>query len=378
MAAIARITAYNNEMNILESLLHHAARFLPAIITLIIFSALIWWLVHFTNKRQALADYRRTLAPQFLMVALAVIGLLIFSLTLPFSDTTRGQVVTLVGVILTGIIAISSTTFVTNAMAGLMLRWIRHFKAGDFIEVNGLFGRITERGLFHTEIQNEERDLITFPNLYLIANPTTVIRSSGTIISASLSLGYDIAHQRIEDLLQKAARETGLTEAFVHITELGDFSVGYKISGFLTETKQLLSARSNLKRNILDVLHLADIEIVSPNFMNQRVLHEKATIIPQKIGAQKMPAATRTAAPESVMFDKAESAEEMDQWQERHDGLAKKLEELKKGNDEAEQTQVKLIEEEMTRIKQKMEAYLQAQKTDEGLEGKVEPSRTDR
>jgi hypothetical protein len=215
------------------------------------FSALIWWLVRFTNKRQALADYRRSLAPQFLMVALAVIGLLIFLLTLPFSDTTRGQVVTLVGVILTGIIAISSTTFVTNAMAGLMLRWIRNFKAGDFI-------------------------------------------------------------------------------------------------------------------------------IVSPNFMNQCVLHEKAITIPQKLEAQKMPAATRTTAPESVMFDKAVSAEEMAQWQERHDELAKKLEELKKGNDEAGQTQVKLIEEEMTRLKQKIEAYLQAQKRDESQGGKVEPSRTDR
>ncbi|MEE4600697.1 MAG: hypothetical protein V2J65_05410 [Desulfobacteraceae bacterium] len=68
----------------------------------------------------------------------------------------------------------------------------------------------------------------------------------------------------------------------------------------------------------------------------------------------------------------------MDQWQERHDGLAKKLEELKKGDDQAGQAQIKLIEEEITRIKQKMEAYLRAQKTDEGLEDKVEPSRTDR
>ena len=55
--------------------------------------------------------------------------------------------------------------------------------------------------------------------------------------------------------------------------------------------------------------------------MNQRVLHENAIIIPQKIVAQKMPTATRAAAPESVMFDKAESAEEMDQWQKRHDAL---------------------------------------------------------
>ena len=60
------------------------------------------------------------------------------------------------------------------------------------------------------------------------------------------------------------------------------------------------------------------------------------------------------------------------------DALAKKLELLKKGNDEAGQTEVKLIEEEMTRIKQKIETYLQAQKKDEGLEGKIEPNRTDR
>ncbi|MGD8295190.1 MAG: hypothetical protein PVG26_04245 [Desulfobacterales bacterium] len=120
------------------------------------------------------------------------------------------------------------------------------------------------------------------------------------------------------------------------------------------------------------------IEIVSPNFMNQRVLHEKTIIIPQKIEAQKMPGATPSTAPKSVMFDKAESAEEMDQWQERHDALAEKLDALKKGNDDTWQTQVKLIEEEMTRLKQKMEAYLQVQKQDEGVDGKVEPSRKDR
>lgn len=367
----------NYEMNIFESILHSAGRLLPAICTLIFFGGLLWWLLSYSNKRQALVDYRRTLAPQFLMVVIAVIGLLVFLLTLPFSDTTRGQVVSLAGVILTGIIAISSTTFVTNAMAGLMLRWIRFFKTGDFIEINGLFGRITERGLFHTEIQNEERDLITFPNLYLIANPTTVVRSSGTIISSTLSIGYDIPHLQMEELLQKAARQTGLTEEFVHITELGDFSVSYKISGYLSETKQLLSARSNLKRNILDELHQAGIEIVSPNFINQRVLHEKETIIPKKQESRKVVAAPPATAPETVMFDKADSAEEMDQWQKKYDGLTRQIEELKKVNDETGQAQIKLLEEEMTDIEQKIEAYHRELKADENVESRIEPKSSD-
>jgi hypothetical protein len=53
------------------------------------------------------------------------------------------------------------------------------------------------------------------------------------------------------------------------------------------------------------------------------------------------------------------------------DGLARKLEELKKSDDQAGQTQIKPIEEEMTRIRQKIEAYLQAQKTDEDQGGKI-------
>lgn len=357
----------------LESILDTAGRLLPAICTLFLFGGLLWWLFSYSNKRQSPGNYHHTLVPQFLMVAIAVIGLLVFLLTLPFSDTTRGQVVSLAGVILTGIIAISSTTFVTNAMAGLMLRWIRFFKTGDFIEINGLFGRISERGLFHTEIQNEERDLITFPNLYLITNPTTVVRSSGTIISSTLSLGYDIPHQQIEELLQKAARQTGLTEEFVHVTELGDFSVSYKISGYLPETKQLLSARSNLKKSILDELHQAGIEIVSPNFINQRILHEKETIIPQKQKSRKIVTAAPAAAPEAVMFDKADNAEELDQWQKKRDDLTRQIEELKKVKDETVPGRIKLLSEEMNHIEQKIEAYHQQLEADEGRESRVEP-----
>ncbi len=357
-------------MSIFESILQTALHFLPALCALLFFGGLIWWLVNYTNKRQALVDYRRTLVPQFMMVAIAVIGLLVFLLTLPFSDTTRGQVLSLAGVLLTGIIAISSTTFVTNAMAGLMLRWIRPFKAGDFIEINGLYGRITERALFHTEIQNEERDLITFPNLYLIANPITVVRSSGTIISATLSLGYDIAHQRVEELLKKAALQTDLTDPFVHITELGDFSVNYKISGYLLETRQLLSARSNLKKNVLDVLHGADLEIVSPGFMNQRVLHNEETTIPKK-QTPVTEAVEESKAPETVMFDKANSAEEMGHLQKKYDKLTEQVKQLKTVKDEEGQEQIKIIEIEMVHLKQKIELFHQALLADEDDDRKI-------
>ena len=79
-------------------------------------------------------------------------------------------------------------------MAGLMLQVAKSFSPGDFVRVGEYFGRVTERGLFHVEKQTEDRDLTTLPNLHLATNSITVVHSAGTIVSAELSLGYDVSH----------------------------------------------------------------------------------------------------------------------------------------------------------------------------------------
>ncbi|WP_405226621.1 mechanosensitive ion channel family protein [Lentisalinibacter sediminis] len=249
---------------------------------------------------------------QLVMLLLTAAGLLLVVLLLPMSDNTRGQVLSLIGIVLTAVIALSSTTFVANAMAGLMLRMVKSFRPGDFVSVGEEFGRVTERGLFHTEIQTEERDLTTIPNLYLVTNPVTVVHYSGTMIAASLSLGYDVAHRRIETLLKEAASDAGLEEPFVQVRELGDFSVTYRVSGFLAEVKHLLTARSNLRRAILDTLHGAGIEIVSPTFMNQRRIGDGVQVMPPEADGGSAPRKPAPAEekPEDRIFDKAEEAGE--------------------------------------------------------------------
>ena len=54
-----------------------------------------------------------------LIVLAAIVGLI---LTLPIDTDTRGQLLTLMGLLLTAIITLSSPTIATNAMAGFMLR----------------------------------------------------------------------------------------------------------------------------------------------------------------------------------------------------------------------------------------------------------------
>ena len=260
-------------------------------------------------QRNAAKVAGRQFRNQLIMTGIGFCGLLTVILGLPIDTTIRGQLLTLIGIIISAAIALSSSTILGNAMAGVMLKTLRNFHSGDFIKVGEYFGRVTERGLFHTEIQTADRDLVTLPNLFLATTPVTVVRSSGTIISSTVSLGYDIPHARIEELLLKAATDIGLQDSFVQVLDLGDFSVNYRVAGLLEEAKKLLSYRSRLRISILDTLHLGGVEIVSPNFQNLRDFNPEKNFIPAAVRATNDQPAD--AAPVDVVFDKAEVAESL-------------------------------------------------------------------
>jgi len=265
---------------------------------------------------------------QLIILFLSLVGLVAIIIALPIKESTTGQLLSFLGLLLSAAIALSSTTLLGNILAGLMLRAIKNFRPGDFVRIGEYFGRVSERGLFHIEIQTEDRDLTTVPNIYLVSNPVKVIRTSGTLITADVSLGYDIRRKLVESALLEAAKSSGLEDPFVHIMKLGDFSVTYRVAGLLTDVKSLISARSRLQGNVLDHLHHNGIEIVSPNFMNQRVLPLEKTFIPDT-GSDLLTAGAPESTPEKVLFDKADEAESLEKLRFRREELERELEKLK-------------------------------------------------
>lgn len=297
-------------MPIFDLLLETLSQWLPVLLSSIgVFAALRlldWWLL----RRHLELGSEKRLPRQLFMLAMTLIGIITIVLSLPLDSSTREHLPAIIGVIASIIIGLSSTTLVANAMSSVMLRTAKSIRTGDYLRVEDHFGRVTERGLLHTEIQTESRELTTLPNLYLISKPFTVVRSSGTIVSVKLSLGYDVAIAKVEPMLLEAATSVGLEDPFIRILELGDFSITYQASGFLSDIKRLLSSNSELCRAVVEKLHGAGIEIVSPNFMNQRVLSEGLKFI-----AQPELVTTETQAentPEELMFDKAEEAEQQE------------------------------------------------------------------
>ena len=326
----------------------------PLIGTIFAVGVTLWAAYLLLIRRHPDIGNERMFPRQLIMLGLTLLGILIVVLVMPINQSSRNQLIGLFGIVISAAIALSSTAIISNLMAGVLLRITKPFRVGDFVRIGGHIGRVSERGLFDTEIQTETRELISLPNIYCISNPLATIRSSGTIISASLSLGYEIDHNRIEQLLLEAAKTCGLTEPFVHILELGNFAVTYRVSGFLEETKRLISMQSNLYGCVLDTLHSQSIEIMSPSYMNQRQIRDGASVMPATT-VVSVPADQETSA-EEIVFDKAEQAEKLEN---------EKLK-LKKEIESLENTIKEITNEEQKKIQK--EAIEQRRKDLESLE----------
>ena len=345
-------------MDAVNGIIALVSLFIPALITLLLVLTIIGsanWLLKRRWKEKPDTQFKF----QLIMLALTFSGFLAVMVGLPVGDTTRGQLLSLIGILLSAAIALSSTTFIGNIMAGIMLRAVKSARPGDFITVAELTGRITEMSLLHTEVQTEFRDLVTVPNLYMVTQPMQVVRASGTIITAEVSLGYEISNAKIAAILAQATERAGLSDGFVHIRELGDFSVTYRVAGLLEDVTSLISARSSLRRCMLDCLHEARIEIVSPNFMNTRAVPDGRDFIPSP--APKA-AVEEIARAEAVIFDKADDAAQIEQLRKSIELLDAKLNELDEEEGENKESSIMQLEATKSRLLEELETCEEHQK----------------
>ena len=286
----------------------------------------VWIINKSFENRPKLKIYR-----QLAVLGMVIGALLIFIAISPLQD--KSTIVNILGLALTAVLGLSSTTFVSNAMAGLMLKAMGNFHTGDFIRVAGFFGGVRSKGLLHTEIQSEDRDIVHLPNLFLITNPVQVVDQKGTLISAEVSIGYEVNRVQVQQNLLLAAERAGLKDAFAHIIELGNYSVNYRVTGVLQEDGKLITKRHDLRAAVLDTLHEDNIEIMTPSVMNQRPMKADEVMLPIRKNTPEEKVDRGNA--EKIMFDKSELAARINRLRERRQGLLEEIEALKKEDADA-------------------------------------------
>lgn len=170
----------------------------------------------------------------------------------PIANTTRYAVLMVVaiavlsqfGVEIASIIAILATAglaiglalqgTLSNVAAGMMLLFLRPFRAGDFIDAEGIMGTIKEIGLFTSELQTFDGVYLSVPNSQLwnrtIKNFSRLpTRRLDVVVGISYEDDIEHALKALMDELRKDERVLGDPAPQVMVKELADSSVNINL-----------------------------------------------------------------------------------------------------------------------------------------------------
>ncbi|MEE8135038.1 MAG: hypothetical protein V3T56_08265 [Gemmatimonadales bacterium] len=104
-------------MDILQTIQGYVVRLAPTAAALVGVFLVLAVSQRILERRRLRAGSPRVVS-QLIMVVLSLAGLMVILMVLPVSDATRGQLYTLLGVLVSASIALSSSTIVGDAMSG--------------------------------------------------------------------------------------------------------------------------------------------------------------------------------------------------------------------------------------------------------------------
>jgi small-conductance mechanosensitive channel len=262
--------------------------YLPNIFTIVVIGAVTHYTVRFLKFIAGeIANGSLTLPgfyPDWAKPTLNIVKFLVYAFSfiiifpyLPGSDSPVFQGVSVfVGILF----SLGSSSAISNAVAGLVITYMRPFKIGDRIKIGELTGDVIEKSLLVTRIRTIKNEEITIPNASVLSghtiNYTTSAKELGLILNTGVTIGYDVPWKQVHELLIGAALATdGIInkedkKPFVLQTSLDDFYVAYQINVFTNHSHKMASIYSQLHQNIQDKFNEAGVEIMSPHYRASR------------------------------------------------------------------------------------------------------------
>jgi small-conductance mechanosensitive channel len=205
---------------------------------------------------------------RLLVLALALIVVFPY---LPGAKSPAFQGISIfVGVLL----SLGSSSAVANAIAGVILTYMRSFLVGDWVQIGDTMGEVVEKNMLVTRLLTPKAEIITIPNATVMSgsvkNYSTEAKKAGVIFYTTVSIGYETPWRTVHELLIKAALDTPhvLREPspFVLQKQLNDFYPVYELNAYTDAPREVLNIYSDLHRNIQDKFNEAGLEICSPHF----------------------------------------------------------------------------------------------------------------
>jgi small-conductance mechanosensitive channel len=210
---------------------------------------------------------------RFLVIVTALVS------AYPYIPGSSSQAFQGVGLVLGAIISFASSSAISNIVAGVILTYTRAFRLNDRIKVGDTVGDVVEKTLLVTRVRTIKHVIITIPNSLVMGSQiinysTSAASGLGVILHTSITIGYDVPWQQVEDLMIAAALDTDKLlsdpKPFVLQTSLDDWYVAYEINAYTKQPEKMAVIYSDLHRNIQKQFDAAGVEIMSPHYMTLR------------------------------------------------------------------------------------------------------------
>ncbi|WP_244202381.1 mechanosensitive ion channel family protein [Buttiauxella warmboldiae] len=174
-------------------------------------------------------------------------------------------------------LTLGSAGVMNHAMSGLVLTYSRALRKGDVIRIGDNEGLVNEVGMLATKILTRENYIVTVPNAVVVSGKITNLSAQnpggGVNLTTSVTIGYDTPWRQVHAMLELAARRTqGIdqqTLPLVRQLNLMDWYIAYELQVTLRPDESLAGVKSELHSHIQDVFNEFNVQIMSPNFVNQ-------------------------------------------------------------------------------------------------------------
>jgi small-conductance mechanosensitive channel len=220
------------------------------------------------------ADWSAVTSKIVSLFLFALVGVAVYPY-LPGSGSSAFQAI---GIFLGAVISLGSGSSVANAIAGVVITYMRPFAVGDFVRIADATGTVTEQSSLAIRLLTIRNEHVTLPAAIVLANPivnySAQVRSSGVAIRTGVTIGYDTPWRQVHELLLAAAGRTSHVLAspppWVIQTELHDFYVRYELDAYIDDPARQHFILSELNQNVQDSFFAAGVEILSPHYASLR------------------------------------------------------------------------------------------------------------
>ena len=182
------------------------------------------------------------------------------------------------GIDVTGIVALASVltlavslalqNLLANVIGGFTLLYTHPFKSGDYVEIAGLSGTVTEIGMSYTKLATPDSKVISIPNSAVIAAQIVNYSTSETRrVDINVTASYDAPAQKvIETLLAAADHKAILPDPapFAALTGYGDSAISYTLR-FWVKNADYWDAYFYVNQNIKTAFDANGIEMTYPH-----------------------------------------------------------------------------------------------------------------